>query len=192
MVNFYVVFMHLTPFTPNPLFPLFPRLRSGQALQERGPGGEVPKEGGASAARKIVDSVLSMVNFYVVFMHLTPFTPNPLFPLSSEERGPGGEVPKEGGASAARKIVGSVLSMVNFYVVFMHLTPFTPNPLFPLFPRLRSGQALQERGPGGEVPKEGGASAARKIVDSVLSNIAAQTRFFPIPFIRKSFIGGNY
>ena len=131
--QFFIVFMHLTPLTPRPLFPLFPRLRSGQALWERGPGGEVPIEGGASAARKIVHSVLSMVSFSLFSCTSPPLPPNPLFPLSSEERGP-----------------------------------------------------------GGEVPKEGGASAARKIVDSVLSNIAAQTRFFPIPFIRKSFIGGNY
>jgi hypothetical protein len=37
----------------------------------------------------------------------------------------------------------------------MHLTPLTPCPLFPLFPPLVSscsGQALEERGLGGEVP----------------------------------------
>jgi len=54
------------------------------------------------------------LSFFIIFMHLTPFTPNPLFPLSFEERGPGG-------ASAARKIVDSVLSIVN--------CQFSPSPV---------------------------------------------------------------
>ena len=113
--QFFIVFMHLTPLTPRPLFPLFPRLRSGQALWERGPGGEVPIEGGASAARKIVHSVLSMVSFSLFSCTSPPLPPNPLFPLSLRacperrrgKRGPGGEVPKEGIAFAARMIITS-------------------------------------------------------------------------------------